>query len=139
MNNRFLVVIAPNGNLHVTSVDDKGHALKLIEYFDINNISYNKEDAIYTTSQEFAMMLSNLGYIVFTTEDDITCIFINDAETFSVDQLDSIHENKDLIKNLLSNNNISFNVDLQYLLDGNNYPFDVFLNYVENKVRKNVR
>lgn len=85
------------------------------------------------------MMLSNLGYIVFTTEDDITCIFINDAETFSVDQLDSIHENKDLIKNLLSNNNISFNVDLQYLLDVNNDPFDVFLNYVENKVRKNVR
>lgn len=53
MNNRFLVVIAPNGNLHVTSVDNKGHALRLIEYFDTNNISYNKEDAIYTTSQEF--------------------------------------------------------------------------------------
>ena len=55
-----VIIISPDGNLYFSSIGEKGHAVKLISYYDDNNIDYDKETAMFTPSQEFAFNLSDL-------------------------------------------------------------------------------
>ncbi len=69
-----VIIISPDGNLYFSSIGEKGHAVKLISYYDDNNIDYDKETAMFTPSQEFAFNLSDMGYIVFLVEDKLNSI-----------------------------------------------------------------
>lgn len=111
MNNCRVIIISPEGKLY-SSEDEMGHAIKLIEYYDENNIDYNKEQAMFTPSQEFAINLSNLGYIVFLTESSLTCVFCNQNDMFTYEQLDVLENNKELFDRILSERVISFNMNL---------------------------
>ena len=45
-----VIIISPDGNLYFSSIGEKGHAVKLISYYDDNNIDYDKESAMFTLS-----------------------------------------------------------------------------------------
>ena len=112
MDNGKVIIISPDGNLYFSSIGEKGHAVKLISYYDDNNIDYDKESAMFTPSQEFAFNLSDMGYIVFLVEDALTCLFLSQSGMFSYNQVNTLLENKDIFNEILNNNVISFNTEL---------------------------
>ena len=128
-----VIIISPDGNLYFSSIGEKGHAVKLISYYEDNNIDYDKESAMFTPSQEFAFNLSDMGYIVFLVEDALTCLFLSKSGMFSYNQVNTLLENKDIFNEILNNNVISFNTEL-------NSTFNVEdkLNSVINYINKNI-
>ena len=36
-----VIIISPDGNLYFSSIGEKGHAIKLISYYEDNNIDYD--------------------------------------------------------------------------------------------------
>ncbi len=132
MNNCRVIIISPEGKLY-SSEDEMGHAIKLIEYYDENNIDYNKEQAMFLPSQEFAFNLSNMGYIVFLTELKLTCIFLKQNYKFTYEQIKTLEDMKETLKEILNDKVISFNLEFNDLLDCEN-KFDCLINYVNNKM-----
>ena len=112
MNKGEVIIISPDGELYFSSVEGKGHAVKLISYCDENNIYYNKKESMFIPSQEFAINLSNMGYIVFLTESSLTCVFCNQNDMFTYEQLNVLENNKELFDRILSERVISFNMNL---------------------------
>ena len=133
MKDSKVIIISPDGSLHFSYVDERGHAAKLIEYYDENNIDYNKEQAMFVPSQVFAFNLSNIGYIVFLVEPKLTCIFLKQNYKFTYEQINALKDMKGILREILNDKVISFNLELNDLLDCEN-KIDCLINYVNNKM-----
>lgn len=134
LNENIILVISPTGNYYKRNIDGSGHGIKLIKYFELNNLDFDKEKSIFYTSQEFAFTLANMGYIVFFTESGLSSIFLTDDNVFTENQIISIIEHKDEIRKILENKIISFNLELRQDLENSYDNFDTFINYINDRI-----
>ncbi len=129
-------IIAPDGTFYVDEVDDRGHAIKLIKYYDINNLPYDKNKALFIPSQTFATNLSNMGYIVFMVENHLTALFIKDNTEITDEQINTLIEKEDIMQKVLNNKIICFNIDVHKLLNSSTNKFQDLIQNLGSRVTK---
>lgn len=131
-----VIIISPNGDYHMVETGNKGHAIKLIEYYENNNLYYDKMNAVYIPSQEFAFALSNMGYIIFLLESNVTALFLSDKNLFTIKQYNALLKNNNQIKEALQNNIVIFNEELSSGINNIDDKYNFLLDYINLKIYK---
>ena len=131
-----VIIISPNGDYHMVETGNKGHAIKLIEYYENNNLYYDKMNAVYIPSQEFAFALSNMGYIIFLLESNVTALFLSDKNLFTIKQYNALLKNNNQIKEALQNNIVIFNEELSSGINNIDDKYNFLLDYINSKIYK---
>ena len=131
-----VIIISPNGDYHMVETGNNGHAIKLIEYYENNNLYYDKMNAVYIPSQEFAFALSNMGYIIFLLESNVTALFLSDKNLFTIKQYNALLKNNNQIKEALQNNIVIFNEELLSGINSIDDKYNFLLDYINSKIYK---
>lgn len=139
MNDNFILIISPDGNYYKSNVDNKGHGIKLINYFELYNLDYNKEESLFLPSQYYAFILSNMGYIVFLIGNGLNSIFLSENNFFTEEQIITFMENEDEIRNVLKDKIIPFNKKLLDELNESHDNFNTIVEYLNSHVAKKIK
>ena len=131
-----VIIISPNGDYYMVETGNNGHAIKLIEYYENNNLYYDKMNAVYIPSQEFAFALSNMGYIIFLLESNVTALFLSDKNLFTIKQYNALLKNNNQIKEALQNNIVIFNEELSSVINSIDDKYNFLLDYIDSKIYK---
>lgn len=131
-----VIIISPNGDYYMVETGNNGHAIKLIEYYENNNLYYDKMNAVYIPSQEFAFALSNMGYIIFLLESNVTALFLSDKNLFTIKQYNALLKNNNQIKEALQNNIVIFNEELSSVINSIDDKYNFLLDYINSKIYK---